>query len=89
MDIKVEHQPDRTRLDEMGVFDWPLWEKEPATFPWAYYEEEICYLLEGKAIVTPEGGAPVEIGAGDLVTFNEDLRCMWHIIERVKKHYRT
>lgn len=89
MDIKVEHQPDKAKLDEMGVFNWPIWEKEPSTFPWAYYEVETCYLLEGKAVVTPEGGSPVEIKAGDLVTFNEDLRCIWHIIEPVKKHYRT
>lgn len=89
MDIKVEHQPDKAKLEEMGVFDWPVWEKEASTFPWAYYEVETSYILQGKAVVTPEGGAPVEIGAGDLVTFNEDLRCMWHIIEPIKKHYRT
>jgi len=34
MDIKVEHQPDKAKLEEMGVFDWPVWKKEASTFPW-------------------------------------------------------
>jgi hypothetical protein len=89
MDITVEHQPDRARLEEMGVFNWPVWQKEASTFPWTYYEEETSYILEGKAVVTPEGGPPVELGAGDLVTFGSDLRCMWHIVEPIKKHYRV
>lgn len=89
MDIRVTHQPDRAELEKMGVFDWPIWQKEPSTFPWSYFEEETCYILEGEAIVTPEGGAPVMIKAGDLVRLNADLRCMWHITETIKKHYRV
>lgn len=87
MDIQIEHKPAKEKLDAMGVFGWPVWEKEATTFPWVYYEEEISYILEGKAVVTPEGGPPMEIQAGDLVTFGSDLRCMWHIIEPIRKHY--
>jgi uncharacterized cupin superfamily protein len=89
MDIMVEHHPDEAQLEKMGVFKWPVWQKEASTFPWTYYEEETSYILEGKAVVTPEGGPPVEIGAGDLVTFGADLRCMWHIVEPIRKHYRV
>jgi uncharacterized cupin superfamily protein len=89
MNIDVVHQPDAAKLESLGVFKWPVWEKEVSTFPWTYYEEETSYILQGKAVVTPEGGAAVEIGAGDLVTFGSDLRCMWHIIEPIKKHYRV
>lgn len=88
MNIDIEHQPDKAQLESLGVFNWPIWEKEASTFPWTYYEEEICYILQGKAVVTPEGGPSVEIGAGDLVTFGADLRCMWHIVEPIRKHYR-
>lgn len=88
MDIQVEHNPPREKLEAMGVFDWPIWEKEASTFPWAYYEEETSYIVSGKAVVTPEGGAPIELQAGDLVTFGADLRCMWHITEPLRKHYR-
>jgi hypothetical protein len=89
MNIEVEHNPDKARLEALGVFHWPVWEKEASTFPWTYYEDETCYILRGKAVVTPEGGPPVEIGPGDLVTFGSDLRCMWHVIEPIKKHYHV
>jgi uncharacterized protein len=87
MEIRIERNPGKEKLDALGVFDWPVWEKEASTFPWVYYEEETSYILEGKAVVTPEGGTPVEIQAGDLVTFGSDLRCMWHIVEPIRKHY--
>lgn len=88
MNIAVEHLPDKTRLESLGVFDWPTWEKEASVFPWTYYEDETCYILQGKAVVTPEGGPAVEIGTGDLVSFGSGLRCIWHILEPIKKHYR-
>jgi len=86
--IKIEHNPDRKRLEEMGVFDWPIWEKEPSRFDWYYDTEETCYLLEGKVKVELEEGKIVEFGAGDLVVFPEGLRCVWDISEKVKKHYK-
>lgn len=89
MNITIEHNPDNDRLVELGVFHWPVWEKEASTFPWTYYEDEVSYIVQGKAVVTPEGGPPVEINAGDLVTFGSDLRCMWHIVEPIRKHYRV
>jgi uncharacterized cupin superfamily protein len=44
-------------------------------------------LLEGDVIVTPRGGAPVHIGAGDLVTFPAGMSCTWEIRQMVRKHY--
>jgi uncharacterized cupin superfamily protein len=38
-------------------------------FPWTYQENEDAYILEGRVIVTPEGGKPTEIKASDYVTF--------------------
>ncbi|NEQ19377.1 MAG: DUF861 domain-containing protein [Microcoleus sp. SIO2G3] len=34
-----------------------------------YNSQETCYFLEGDVIVTPNGGHPVQMGKGDLVTF--------------------
>lgn len=84
--IKVE-KPDQKRLEELGVRSWPIWEKEPSTFPWEYYDTEVCYILEGKVVVETEDGEKVEIGPGDLVTFPKGLRCTWKVIEKVRKHY--
>jgi uncharacterized cupin superfamily protein len=86
--ILVEHNPSPAKLEVMGVYDWPIWEKEVSTFPWTYDAKETCYLLEGEVIVTPDGGGePVHIRAGDLVTFPAGLSCSWQILSPVRKHY--
>ena len=86
--IKVEHNPSDARLSQLGVSDWPIWEKEPSRFPWTYDDAETCYLLEGDVVVTPDGGAPVQFGKGDLVTFSAGLSCTWEVRGAVRKHYR-
>jgi uncharacterized protein len=48
--VRVEHEP--AKLEELGIFTWPIWEKEVSEFPWHYDEKEICYLLEGDVTVS-------------------------------------
>ncbi|MFP3872853.1 MAG: cupin domain-containing protein, partial [Thiohalophilus sp.] len=79
MQILVERNPSPAKLDVMGVYDWPIWEKEESTFPWKYDRQETCYLLEGDVIITPEEGEPVQIQRGDLVTFPAGMSCTWEI----------
>ncbi|NOZ55711.1 MAG: cupin domain-containing protein [Calditrichaeota bacterium] len=86
-EIKIERNPDTKKLEELGVFNWPIWEKEESEFPWTYSEQETCYFLEGEVVVTPEGGEPVRVGKGDLVTFPKGMSCTWKIEKAVKKHY--
>lgn len=87
MTIHCEHRASPAKLEILGVFDWPLWEKEASEFPWHYDREETCYFLRGKVIVTPEGGTPQEFGRGDLVTFPAGMDCTWKILQPVIKHY--
>lgn len=84
--IHIE-KPDQVKLDSMGVSKWPIWEKEVSRFDWSYDSEETCYILEGKVVVEPENGEPVEFGQGDLVVFPSGLKCVWDIKEPVRKHY--
>lgn len=86
--IKVEHNPEETKLKEIGTYTWPVWTKEKSEFPWTYDEEETCYFLEGDVIVTPDAGEPVNMGKGDLVIFPKGMSCTWKIKEAVKKHYK-
>jgi len=86
-EIVIERAPSQERLEALGVSAWPVWEKEVSTFPWEYDCEEVCYLLEGEVVVTPEGGTPVTLRAGDLVTFPAGMRCTWEIRAPVRKHY--
>jgi uncharacterized cupin superfamily protein len=87
-EIKIEHNPDEGKLRETGVFSWPVWTKESSEFPWTYDEEETCYFLEGDVVVTPDGGDPVTVGKGDLVTFPKGMSCRWKINRNVRKHYK-
>lgn len=86
-EIIVETAPDAARLASLGVDHWPEWEKGASEFPWEYFENETSYILEGRAIVTPEGGEPVEIAKGNLVTFPSELICRWKIVEPLRKRY--
>ncbi|NEO70912.1 MAG: cupin domain-containing protein [Moorea sp. SIO3H5] len=81
-------RPSQDHLDNLGVSDWPIWTKEVSEFPWTYDEQEICYLLEGEVVVTPDGGEPVQIAKGDLVTFPAGMSCTWKILYNVRKHYQ-
>ncbi|TVR01115.1 MAG: DUF861 domain-containing protein [Desulfovibrionales bacterium] len=87
-DIQVIPNPDEAELARLGVRSWPIWSKEASEFPWSYDEREQCFLLEGEVDVTPDGGNPVRIQAGDLVTFPQGMSCHWRIIKDVRKHYQ-
>jgi uncharacterized protein len=87
-EIKVEKNPSPDRLAQLGVSRWPIWTKEVSKFPWSYDEPETCLFLEGDVLVTPDGGAPVRVGKGDLVTFPAGMSCTWDVRQPVKKHYR-
>jgi len=86
--IIVEHNPEQSRLDAMGVSRWPTWSKEVSTFPWSFGEQEIAYVLEGEVTVTPNGGVPVSFGKGDLVTFPAGMSCTWEVKKPLHKHYK-
>ena len=85
--IQIEHNPAPAKLEVMGVYDWPIWTKEKSTFPWTYNSRERCYFIEGQVTVTPDGGTPVSMGEGDLVSFPQGMSCTWEIHEDVEKHY--
>lgn len=77
----------REELKKMGVFSWPIWEKEASRFDWRYDSVEECYFLEGSVTVEMSDGQRVSFGKGDFVTFPKGLACVWHIKEPVRKHY--
>ncbi|ERP39131.1 cupin domain-containing protein [Chitinivibrio alkaliphilus] len=85
--ITITRNPAREELDRMGVFSWPIWEKEVSCFPWTYDAEEVCYILQGAVRVTTSHGEVFYIEAGDLVTFPQGLSCEWDITADLKKHY--
>lgn len=85
MKIEIE-QYSQEELEQEGVFDWPIWERDEDKFDWFYDETELCYILEGEVTVTTEFES-VTIKAGDFVTFPKGLECVWDIHVGIKKHY--
>jgi uncharacterized protein len=85
--IKIERNPSKERLKQLGVTDWGIWTKEVSEFPWIYDSTETCYVLTGAVTVTPDGEGPVQITAGDLVTFPRGMSCTWKVTKPVRKHY--
>lgn len=85
--IRCEHKPSPAKLEVLGVEHWPVWKKEPGSFPWTYSQTETCYILRGRFSVTPDGGAAMHFSRGDLITFPAGLSCTWAITEAVEKHY--
>lgn len=86
MEIKVQ-KLSQDELKKMGVFGWPVWEKEASRFPWVYDSIEECYFLEGDVTVEAKDGKKVTFGKGDFVTFPKGLACTWNIKKPVRKHY--
>ncbi len=86
-EIRVEKNPDPARLQALGVTKWATWEKEISVFSWTFPEQEMAYILEGECVMTPEGGAAVTFGKGDLVTFPAGMTCQWEVVQPLRKHY--
>ena len=78
MQIAIK-KPAAEELEELGVKNWPIWEKEKSRFNWHYAEKETCYFLEGEVEIETETGGKINIGKGDLVTFPKGLSCTWNI----------
>ena len=69
-----------------GIRKWPIWEKDVSKFDWYYDGDEECLILEGEVVVTTDHGV-FTIKAGDFVTFQDGLKCVWDIKKDIKKHY--
>ncbi len=85
--ITVVKAPEESVLSTKGVRSWPIWTCENSEFPWTYDADETCYILEGQVTVTPDGGEPVTVGVGDLVTFPRGMSCTWKVTSPIRKHY--
>ncbi len=83
--VKIEKLSEE-EIAKRGIRSWPVWTKEVSRFPWSYDMEEQCYLLEGEVVIETDNGN-FTLKAGDFVTFEKGLSCVWDIKSPVKKHY--
>lgn len=88
MQIQIEPQISLARQAELGISNWPIWEKEVSTFPWTYGDQETCFILAGEVTITPQGGAAVTLRPGDLAILPQGMHCTWAIHQPLRKHYQ-
>ena len=88
MKVSIESPCSASVIIQHGIKNWPIWESEPSKFPWHYVDKEICFIIEGEAIIKTEDGTIYNIRSGDLVKFPQGITCEWEITRKIKKHYR-
>merc|ERR1711988_501920 len=95
-EFKVEKASEEV-LKAMKVKEkWPTWTTEGSekyqvgiTSPEKIYDtNELSYIISGSMEIIPTAtGAPVQVNAGDFVTFPEGFACKWHVKEPINKHW--
>lgn len=63
------------------------WEATPGTYHATYSAYEFVHVIEGKMTITPDGGVPVHIKAGDAFVVEADFKGLWKIEETIRKHF--
>jgi uncharacterized cupin superfamily protein len=61
------------------------WEATPGTYHATYDAWEFIHLLEGKITITPDGGEPRYVGAGDTFIIEKGFAGTWEITETALK----
>jgi uncharacterized protein len=64
-----------------------IWESTPGAWRVAYDEWESCTILSGRSVVTPEGGEPITLSAGDTLILEPGFRGVWSVEETTRKTY--
>jgi uncharacterized cupin superfamily protein len=74
-------------LWEEGDASAGIWECAPGPSYWKLETHEVIQVIAGSMTVTPEGGEPLKIGAGDTAVFPKGWAGTWHIHETLRKVY--
>ncbi|MGB8814179.1 MAG: cupin domain-containing protein [Paracoccaceae bacterium] len=64
-----------------------VWEATPGTYHATYTAYEFVHMLAGRIVITPDGGTPVTVQAGDAFVVEANFKGTWKIEEAVRKHF--
>lgn len=64
-----------------------IWECSPGSYHATYTAYEYVVLIAGRIVITPDGGSPVTVKAGDAFVVEHDFKGTWKIEEHVRKHF--
>jgi uncharacterized cupin superfamily protein len=62
-----------------------VWESTPGKWRIVYDEWEYCSILNGISVVTPDGGAPQHLRAGDAFVIQPGFAGTWEVVETTRK----
>ncbi|CAN7159295.1 cupin domain-containing protein [Terrabacter sp. LjRoot27] len=77
-----------TTLAEVAGAEVGVWEMSPGTVT-DVEADEVFVVLSGRATLTVEGGATLELGPGSVVRLPEGARTTWTVTETLRKVYVT
>jgi uncharacterized cupin superfamily protein len=63
------------------------WECTPGVWDVDYQDWEYCHFLQGRCVLTPQGGEPIELKAGDVFIIEPGFKGTWEVLETVRKYY--
>lgn len=63
------------------------WEATVGTYHAVYAAYEFVHVIEGRIVITPDGGAPVTLNPGDAFAVEPGFSGVWEIQAPVKKHF--
>jgi uncharacterized cupin superfamily protein len=66
-----------------GVWEVEAYKERMDNYP----VDEFCYVLEGRLIITPDGGPPEEFKQGDAFVLRRGTSGVWDCPETFKKYY--
>lgn len=66
-----------------------LWEATEGSFAFRFEHWEFFRVISGVAVVTPEGGDPMTLRAGDALVMEPGFTGRWDVVETMLKHYVT
>ncbi|KPF43111.1 cupin domain-containing protein [Rhizobium sp. AAP43] len=64
-----------------------VWQSTPGKWRILYDEWEYFNILEGRSIVTEDGGEPIGLVAGDRLILRPGFKGTWEVIETTRKDY--
>ncbi|TNC73337.1 cupin domain-containing protein [Rubellimicrobium roseum] len=63
------------------------WESTVGTWHTTYAAYEFVHLLEGRIVITEDGGEPVTLTPGDAFVVEAGFKGTWRVEEPVRKHF--
>ncbi len=64
-----------------------VWEATPGAWRVAYDEWEWFRMRHGRCVLTPDGGAPQELGPGDALVLEPGFAGVWSVLEPCAKDF--